>query len=464
MRNIVITTMGLLGLLCASPAVQAQELTDRTQLAGLAAEAQAMAGLVDRLSHEPLGEETTALEWLGGTTLPLGLVIQVAGATELRPVAVQQGGDELVAAQAGIAAEEFVLLLAQYVAGKDDEEPLALPTYAADEVLTASGFGEIHISGRMLMVTADASVDSPEYLRGTPHAYWQTHCTEQGRVRTVLAARDDALANLAETLKAIPVPGAANDRTLGDLVGEQFAELAAGSFLNGARATGIRYTTDDLQVDVQVEASLQDVVLAVKGYMANRETPDAEATGLLEQWVVAMQDEPVEAEGTARVAREFRKDGGDALFFLGQVVGRFGLEQEAIIAEGSAAVDDSIDDIAEARRLAYAAAAYEARLTLAERVATIALDEDEDVTLGELMAADEAVRQAVWMWLTLADVTPGSGDIDADNIATLTVELPVAPLADIVRGISIGRVVEAQEPEVPSTPDDDAADGEAGDA
>ncbi len=455
MRNTIIIMICLVGL-AGSPAMgQADELTNRDELAALAAKTEAMGSLLATLAAEPLGSDATVLEAIGGEQLPLSLVTQIAGAVEFRPVAVQQGGAGMVAVQAAVPTDEFLWLLEQYCTQEGNDaalEAIALQAarYVDVDELTATGFGQVRGGGRMLLVTGDASVDSSDYLRGTPHAYWQAHCTEQGRVRTVLAARDDALRALARSLRTVPVPEATGDETLGSLVGERFVELAMGSFLNGAQATGIRYATDDLQIDVRVEASLQDVVLAVKGYMSNQETPVPEAVALLEQWVVTMTDEPREAQGSARVATEFRTDGGDVLFFLGQLIGDFGLAGEALTASGTAAVDDSIDDIAAARRQGYVDAAYAARDQLAVTVAKLPLDDDDELTLGDLMAADVSVRRVVQTWLTLADVTPGSGDIGADNIATLTLDLPIAPLADLVRGESIGRVERDEEPETPS--------------
>jgi hypothetical protein len=429
-------------LLWISPVTgQQREETDRRQLARLAAQAEAMDALVAQLTQSPLGTQRVVGDVFDSGRFPLEVVIQVAGATEFEPAGVQQGGLDIVAVRASIPTNEFLRILETYFAAQEDEttlEAIALQAaaYAQVEELAATGFGQVGDPGRLLPVTGDASVDSAEYLRGLPAEFWEVHCREQGRVRAVLAARDDALRALTAELGGVVIPGS-DGLTLAEAIGENFAEVAQASFLNGARATGIRYAVDDLQVDVRVEVSLRDVALAAKGYLTNEGSTGSERLGMVERWVITMADESRRGEGSARVEREFRSDGGEPLYFLGLTVGRHGLEVESFSASGTAPVDESISDVAAAHREAYVAAAYAARCALADRVMGVFVDDAEQRTLGDLMASDPLVERVVWAWLVDAEIVPGSGDINAENVASLTVELPVAPLGDLVRGVAI---------------------------
>jgi hypothetical protein len=321
----------------------------------------------------------------------------------------------------------------------DDAVSLAKTMAEAEiESLVADGKGDRPAAPRWQAVTKGASVDSDEYLRGRVKDFWTLHSSEQGRIRAVMAAQDDATVKLAEKIGRVHV---GPDRTaLADVVApEEFIAIAQSEFTSDIRAAEVRYYTESLQVDVTIEASLSDILLTLKGYLDKQAGADEATVVMLEDEIINVADKRFSAVGSADVDPEFVLVGNDPVFLLARWVDQ---TDEPMFPEslGTCALKEDVEDPEGARESALERARFNARLGLPGVLDAIVIsDDDETVTLGSLSDEYEIVDRALMLLALEAETLAGS--VDAEGQAKVTVQASLSRLPVVLRALR--RVEEA---------------------
>ena len=405
-----------------------------------AARAQAELALIDHFWNVSLGSGKSVAAAFNNDPVAKERVAAAAGqaVTELGQPVFSEGQCQV---QVGMSVAQAAALLELFRVEGDvvntltAEDVAALVTTMAEldiATLVATGDAGRPVAPRWQGVTRGASVDSDEYLRGRVKDFWTGHASEQGRVRAVMAAQDDAMIELAEKLAEVKI--GPEKQTLASLVApEDFATLAVEQLTNDVRPLRIRYYTRTLDVDVAIQANLADVLLTIKGYLDNQADADEATVVMIEDYLVNTADRTLTALGSAQVEPDYVLATTDPVFLLRRWVAETDVSMNPQ-ALGTAELPAMVEDPEAARSETLAIAGFHARSALPDVLMAIALTDDDDAsTLGDLAKEHEIVAQALMLLALEAETTLGT--IDAEGHAEVTAKANLARLPVILQAL-----------------------------
>ena len=228
----------------ADDALSHQQLAQRELLAYRAARADAIRKLAERIKGLNITSETLVADFVAESDrIETAMIAFLTGVREKGdPTYYDDGSCELVME---VTIETVILNLKSihdhYYHGDavsiNDFDQMTLTNER--KVLTETGMGVMPPEEAIVPVGSDHSVESRSYLYGAAGVFWDAHCTPQGRLMAVRAARIEGIRRLAERIGGVVID---SETTVQDFVAESdYIDLATNTFLRGIRETGVRY-------------------------------------------------------------------------------------------------------------------------------------------------------------------------------------------------------------------------------
>ena len=284
-------------------------------------------------------------------------------------------------------------------------------------------------SGQMIPVGPDQDVISLT-IPADAKAFWFKHCTPQGRLMAVRAARVDAQRRLAERIKGVHIT---SETTVRDFVAESDQiETVTNASLLGARERGIRYHADELIVEVRMAVKLRTVYATLKSWAERHYKGDRVRITQLEKLTLKSKDTIIRETGMGvPPARMLKRNIPAAVAAVAAVsrgappwIGR------RIRAVGNGVLDPEAASAAQARLMAQRAAELDARRKLAEQINGLMITSNTSVV--NFVALNDQIETAMMTFQQGAMVVPGSEKMLEDGTAQVTVEIDLRPLWDMV--------------------------------
>ncbi|MCD6365254.1 MAG: hypothetical protein J7M14_05210, partial [Planctomycetes bacterium] len=112
-----------------------------------------------------------------------------------------------------------------------------------------------------LMIPDETGTVSLSQFKRSVKSYWLANCTGRGRLIAERAARVDAMRRLGERIKGVRID---SETVVKDYIVESDdMGVSMRTFLRGAKEIGVRYHSDELIVEVEMQVKLQQVVTAL---------------------------------------------------------------------------------------------------------------------------------------------------------------------------------------------------------
>ena len=259
-------------------------------------------------------------------------------------------------------------------------------------------------------------------------AYWGAHCTGRGRLMAQRAARLDALRKLGERIKGLLIT---STTTVKDFVAtSDDIETRMRTFLRGAREVGTRYHISELIVEVEMEITLQDLVVNLQRWHKEYYRGDRFRSADFQKITTRMEEKTLRETGMGVPPEKYLKDLGPR----DQVavnVGRQAVDwPPAMRVTGQAAVDDAAGNAAQAKLMAYRAAELDARRKLAEQLDGLMITSNTSVK--DFVALDDQIRTSMMTFQQGARRVNGSERLLPDGTAEVMVEIDTQPLVNMI--------------------------------
>ncbi len=427
------------GSLWAQDAVSVQRQAQNKLLARRAARVDAIRKLAERIKGFQINSETLVRDFVTEyDEINTSLMTFIRGMREKRVSYMEDGTCQVTME---ITLREAVVNLRasykRYYKGdrvRIEDFQKMLVTYK-DKIIKVTGSGvprpepwEIP-SGQMIPVGPDQDVISLT-IPADAKAFWFKHCTPQGRLMAVRAARVDAQRRLAERIKGVHIT---SETTVRDFVAESDQiETVTNASLLGARERGIRYHADELIVEVRMAVKLRTVYATLKSWAERHYKGDRVRITQLEKLTLKSKDTIIRETGMGvPPARMLKRNIPAAVAAVAAVargappwIGR------RIRAVGNGVLDPEAASAAQARLMAQRAAELDARRKLAEQINGLMITSNTSVV--NFVALNDQIETAMMTFQQGAMVVPGSEKMLEDGTAQVTVEIDLRPLWDMV--------------------------------
>jgi len=298
------------------------------------------------------------------------------------------------------------------------------------KVLRETGMGaireELAPPGDMIDETRVAQGSLP--MSAAAKAYWMAHCTGQGRLMAVRAARVDGMRRLAERIKGVAI---SSQTTVKDFVAESDEiNVDMRTFLRGARESGIMYHEDELIVEVEMEVTLRTVLASIKSWAETHYKGDRIKMKQLEEMTVRAKDTVIKETGM----------GVPPAKYLKQQIGGFqqtttlatnapGWINQKLRATGNGAMPEGMPQ-GQAKLMAFRAAELDARRKLAEQLDGLMITSNTSVK--DFVAQNDEIETSMLTFQQGVRVLDDSKKLMEDGTAEVTVEVDLRPLWDMI--------------------------------
>jgi len=419
------------GLAWAQDAVEHQRLAQRKLLAYRAARADGIRKLAERIKGLNITSETTVADFVAESDrIDTAMTAFLTGVREKGdPKYYDDGSCELVME---VTIETVIINLRSihdhYYHGDaieiDDFDEMTLTNER--KVLTETGMGVMPEEEEMIDVDSDVgSADSRAYLVGPAGDFWDAHCTAQGRLMAVRAARVEGIRRLAERIGGVVID---SETTVRDFVAQSdYIDLATNTFLRGVRETRVRYHDNELIVEVEVEVTLRDVLVSVLAWAETEIDGDDVRIEALEEIIVETRDRVLSETGMGVPPERYLKGDTDAVVgVIGMITAPPGWVHDIHRAVGMAAIDEDMDNEAQARLMAFRAAELDARRKLAEELGGLFIE--SDTTVQDFVTENDTIRTRMLAYMQGARVLDDTKEVLSDGSVEITVEIELYPL------------------------------------
>jgi len=419
------------GLAWADDAVSLQHQAQQKLLAYRAARADGIRKLAERIKGLNITSETTVADFVAESDrIDTAMTAFLTGLREKGdPKYYDDGTCEVVME---VTIETVIMDLKSihdhYYHGDaikiDDFDEMTLTNER--KVLTETGMGVMPEEEKMVDVDSDVgSVDSRAYLVGPAGDFWDAHCTARGRLMAVRAARVDGIRRLAERIGGVVID---SETTVRDFVAESdYIDLATNTFLRGVRETRVRYHDNELIVEVEVEVTLRDVLVSVLAWVETEMDEGDVRIEALEEVIVETRDRVLSETGMGVPPEKYLKgDTEEVIGVIGMVSAPPDWVHDIHRAVGMAAIDEDMDNEAQARLMAYRAAELDARRKLAEELGGLLIE--SDTTVQDFVTQNDTIRTRMLAFMQGAHVLDASKKVLSDGSVEITVEIDLYPL------------------------------------
>ncbi|MCK5113518.1 MAG: hypothetical protein KAR11_02000 [Phycisphaerae bacterium] len=429
--------LGVAVLMCsltpvlAEDAVTAQRDAQRKLLAQRAARADAMRKLAERIKGLRITSSTTVQDFVTeDDTIDTALRAWLLGMKEEGKYKHNNDGTcEITMSVTLLTVEdELTRLHKAYYKGKKYKikDIQSMRRINKLSKITETGMGAMpeELDENPLSPT-DASGRNPAKVPD----YWTKHCTGQGRLMAVKAARVDAMRRLAERIKGTRIT---SDTTVQDFVTESDdINMDMRAFLKGAKEVGVRYHRKELIVEVEMEVTLKTVVATVRRLVNERYKGKKQKLKYIDEYIEKVRYDKIVETGMGVPPKRFLKGYTEVqIAVLTTAAAAPPWATDTLRAKGQAAVDTENPNQAQAKLMAYRAAELDARRKLAEELNGLMIRSDTSVK--DFVAQDDTIDTRMTAFQLGAKVVKNSQKLNADGTAEVTVEIELKPLWNII--------------------------------
>ena len=420
----------------AADAVSEQRKAQNKLLAYRAARADAIRKLAERIRGLRITSETTVSDFVATSdTIETSLRAFLNGMKEIgKPNYMEDGTCEVVME---VKLQEVIVTLKQfhkeYYKGdkirSEDFEKMSVVNKITAIRETGSGAPRPELSEEPLVMVAQGELMGIKNLTGQARAYWTAHCTGQGRLMAVRAARVDGLRRLGERIQGVRITSTTSVRDFVAEYDEINTRLRA--FIRGARERGIRYHADELIVEVEMEVTLRDLIVNLKTWHKEFYKGDRVRVQDIEQLNVRARDKEIRETGMGVPPQQYLKDVPAAqaavLATAAKAPPWITRTEQAV---GNAAVDTTNANTAQARLMALRGAELDGRRKLAEKINGLTITSNTSVR--DFVAANDQIDSGMLAFQQGAYVVEKSQKVLEDGTAQVTVEIDLKPLWNMV--------------------------------
>jgi hypothetical protein len=428
----------LLGSLDAADVLSEQKKAQNKLLAQRAARADAMRKLAERIKGLHITAETLVRDFVAESDrIETAMTAFLQGVRQKgRPKFMEDGSCEVTLE---VTLVDVIINLKEihrrhYKGDKfkaQDFEQMKVTNET--KVLTEPGMGvprpELQEDEGVLVT--EGSYDSFRYLTGEAKKYWLERITGRGRLMAIRAARVDGMRRLAERIKGVYIT---SETTVQDFVAESdMIDVNMQTFLRGVRETRVRYGTDEMIVEVDMEVTLRTVYATLKSWGQTHYKGDKVKIRKLEELIVKSKDKIIKETGMGVPPEKYLKGvtvvekailntvrGGKVPPWVTQ----------KLKAVGNAAIDPDNPNEAQARLMANRAAELDARRKLAEDIDGLLITSSTSVR--DFVAQNDDIQTSMLTYQQSARVVEGSQKRLPDGTVQVTVEIDLKPLWDVI--------------------------------
>ncbi len=308
-----------------------------------------------------------------------------------------------------------------------------------EEITVTNKFTEIREVGQGAIKEDDPFDEDPlipssggpvfSKLHGPARRYWMAHCTGRGRLMAERAARVDAQRRLAERIKGVRITA---DTTVQDFVTESdVVNVEMRTWLRGAREIGVRYHSDELIVEVEMQVKLRTVYATVKSIVHTKIKGNNVKMKRLEELILKSKDTIIKETGMGVPPRKYLKDVPPAVVAVMQTASQAPpWITQSLRATGQGALDTDDDNKARAKLMAFRAAELDARRKLSEQLGGLMITSNTSVS--NFVAQNDQINTAMGSFQQGVRVIDSSKKLAADGTAQVTVEADLKPLWNMI--------------------------------
>ena len=257
---------------------------------------------------------------------------------------------------------------------------------------------------------------------------WEKYCTPQGRLMAERAARVVAMRRLAERIKGTYI----DSRTkVSDFVTEEdVINMGLSTFLRGAKEIGVRYHSDDLIVEVEMQIKLKQVLATIHSFLKVKYSGDQMKLRKLQQTTTRTEIRIIKETGMGVPPEKYLRKAPLVVRQVAMMAKKAPMWATATKrAVGQGAIDTDATNPAQAKLMAYRAAELDARRKLAEEIEGLAITSNTSVK--DFVTESDEIRTSMLSFQQGARVIDKSRKIE-DGIAHVTVEIELKPLWNTV--------------------------------
>jgi len=431
MGLLVVVLLGAWVLPAAADAVSEQRQAKRKLLAQRAARADAMRKLAERIKGLRITSDTTVQDFVATTdTIETALRAWMLGMKE-------EGKYKHMAD--GTCEVEMSVTLRTVIT---ELKSLYKAYYKGDKI-KANDFVKIKQHYKFDKITVVGTGAMPEELDEEPliptsptgrsmgkiPPYWGKHCTGQGRLMALRAARSDAMRRLAERIKGVRIT---SDTTVQDFVAESDEiNVDMRAFLKGAKEIGTRYHRNELIVEVEMEVMLKTVIATFKSWADTHVKGDKVKIKALQDYVEKVRYDKIRETGMGIPPEKYLKGyTAEQVTILKVAQNAPPWATDTLRAKGQAALDQENPNKAQAKLMAYRAAELDARRKLAEKLDGLMITSNSSVR--DFIAQNDEIETKMMTYQLGAKVLDSSKKLLPDGTAETTVEIDLKPLWNVI--------------------------------
>ena len=427
---VAVATLVAAPLMAADP-ISIQKQAQAKALALRAARADAMRKLGEKIQGLMITSNTTVKDFVTESdVVKTAMQAFLLGMRETKPATYSEDGVAIVTLS--VTLDEVIEALRRirsryYKDGKKfkDAHFLKMSTTNKIKIITAEGQGAPREEETEDdLVPSEGGTVSFSAFSVKVKDFWKKNCTARGRLMAERAARVDSMRRLAERIQGVAITATT---TVKDFVAESDdVNVSMRAFLRGAREIGVRYHSDDLICEVEMQVKLKQVFELLHSWAKVHYTGDKMKMRQLTQKTTSTEIKVLKETGMgvppAKYLRKATKAIKDVVALAAKTPPWATITLSAV---GQGAIDTDDTNAARARLMAQRAAELDGRRKLAERINGLAITSNTRVK--DFVAESDEIRTSMMTFQAGAYLAKGSTK-PVDGIVSVTVEIEMKPL------------------------------------
>ena len=180
-----------------------------------------------------------------------------------------------------------------------------------------------------------------------------------------------------------------------------------------------------------MEVTLQDVLVTIKSWLERQQSGDAIMIQRLEEVIVTTRETVIAETGMGVPPEQYLKNvPAEVSAVVGMVASSPDWIHNTHRAVGMAAIDETMDNQAQARLMAFRAAELDARRKLAEELGGLLIQ--SSTTVQDFVAQNDTIRTRMLAFMQGARVLDETKTVLPDGSVEITVEIDLYPLWQLI--------------------------------
>lgn len=417
-------------LMAADP-LSAQKEAQAKVLALRAARADAMRKLGERIFGLAITADTTVKDFVTESdTVKTAMQAYLLGMREVGRATYSEDGVATIKME--VTLDEIIQTLRRlrsryYKEGKKfkEESFLKMTTLNKEKIISVVGQGappEEVVEDEL--VPSEGGTVSFSAFSVKVKGFWKKNCTARGRLTAERAARVDSMRRLAERIKGVNIT---SNTTVENFVAESDdVNVSMRAFLRGAKEIGVRYHSDDLICEVEMQVKLKQVYELLHSWAKIHYQGDKMTMRKLTQKTTTTEIKILKETGMGVPKPQYLRKASKVIRAVVQLAKKTPPWATAVLsAVGQGAIDTDNTNAAQAKLMAQRAAELDARRKLAERINGLSITSSTRVK--DFVAESDEIRTSMMTFQVGAYVVDGSAKTE-DGIVSVTVEIEMKPL------------------------------------